>query len=473
MPGARLGYEKFYATSRLDLFLRQPRHRRANQQLKKQPGRKLTMIPLIAATYFMVAGGPYGLEDVVQKAGYGRALLILLVTPLVWSLPVALLVGELSAALPEEGGYYAWVRRALGPFWGFQEAWLSLVASIFDMAIYPTLFVLYLGAMWPWAARAWHPVLIGGVLIAVCALWNIAGARAVGDGSVLLMVLLLAPFAVISGLALFHRTPAAASQAAHYDLLGGVLVAMWNYMGWDNASTVAGEVENPQRTYPWAMLICTGLVSFSYVLPVGAIAHYGLDASRWTTGGWVDAARALGGPTLALAVGLGGMICGAGMFNALVMSYTRVPFAMAEDGFLPAFLRRRNRSDAPWTSILLCSAAWTLCLTLGFERLVELDILLYGSALLLEFLALIVLRIKEPALPRPFRVPGGLAGCLAFTAGPTFVLLLALVEGPREHAGPVSALVLGALLAGAGIVLYFVANLRRRATLAQPARATD
>ncbi|HEU5451812.1 MAG TPA: amino acid permease, partial [Terriglobales bacterium] len=157
----------------------------------KPARRKLTLIPLIAATYFMVAGGPYGLEDIVQKAGYTRALLILLITPLIWSLPVALLVGELSAALPEEGGYYAWVRRALGPLWGFQEAWLSLVASIFDMAIYPTLFVLYLGALWPWASAAWHPVLIGGVLIAVCALWNIGGARAVGDGSVLLMALLL------------------------------------------------------------------------------------------------------------------------------------------------------------------------------------------------------------------------------------------------------------------------------------------
>ena len=429
----------------------------------KPARRKLTLIPLIAATYFMVAGGPYGLEDIVQKAGYTRALLILLITPLIWSLPVALLVGELSAALPEEGGYYAWVRRALGPLWGFQEAWLSLVASIFDMAIYPTLFVLYLGALWPWASAAWHPVLIGGVLIAVCALWNIGGARAVGDGSVLLMALLLAPFVVMSVLALLHRgAPAATSQAVHYDLLGGALVAMWNYMGWDNASTVAGEVENPQRTYPWAILLCTGLVAFTYVLPVGAMKVFGLDASRWTTGGWVEAARTLGGPVLALAVGIGGMLCGAGMLNALVMSYSRVPYAMAEDGFLPGFLRRRNRRDAPWVSIMVCSAAWTLCLTLGFERLIELDILLYGGSLLLEFVALIALRIKEPALPRPFRVPGGIAGCIAFTIGPAAVLGLALVEAPREHAGPISALALGGLLAAAGFAVYFAGGMRRR-----------
>src|SRR5215472_6910262 len=109
---------------------------------------RLSLLSLAAATYFMVSGGPYGLEDLVA-CGYGVAAAALVITPFVWSLPTALMVGELASALPEEGGYYAWVRRALGPFWGFQEAWLSLVASIFDMAIYPTVFVLYLGRLFP------------------------------------------------------------------------------------------------------------------------------------------------------------------------------------------------------------------------------------------------------------------------------------------------------------------------------------
>src|ERR1051326_4052597 len=103
--------------------------------------RSLGLLPLIATTFFMVSGGPYGLEELVQKAGYTRALVVLALLPFLWSLPTAFMVGELSGAIPEEGGYYVWVRRALGPFWGFQEAWLSLLASVFDMAIYPTLFV--------------------------------------------------------------------------------------------------------------------------------------------------------------------------------------------------------------------------------------------------------------------------------------------------------------------------------------------
>ena len=116
------------------------------------PSKKIasfTVWPLVAATFFMVSGGAYGTEDIIRGAGYGRGILILLLTPILWSLPTAFMVGELASALPHEGGYYAWVRRGMGNFWGFQEAWLSLVASIFDMAIYPTLFVAYLERLFP------------------------------------------------------------------------------------------------------------------------------------------------------------------------------------------------------------------------------------------------------------------------------------------------------------------------------------
>src|SRR2546423_13012755 len=146
-------------------------------------GRKLTILSLAAATYFMVSGGPYGVEELVQDAGYKLALVILFLTPLIWSLPTGLMVGELSAALPAEGGFYVWVRRAMGPFWGFQEAWLSLVASIFDMALYPSLFVLYLGRLWPAATQGHRGVVIAATMIFVCLLWNLYGAKAVGNGS--------------------------------------------------------------------------------------------------------------------------------------------------------------------------------------------------------------------------------------------------------------------------------------------------
>ena len=126
----------------------------------------MTLLPLIAATYFLVAGGPFGLEDIVLKAGYSGAFFILLVTPLIWSLPTALMVSELASALPSDGGYYVWVTRAMGRFWGFQEAWLSLAGSLFDMALYPTLFVSYIEHFDPALTSHGKGIWIGVALIA-------------------------------------------------------------------------------------------------------------------------------------------------------------------------------------------------------------------------------------------------------------------------------------------------------------------
>src|SRR5271156_5252379 len=97
---------------------------------------KIRLLPLIAAADFLVAGGADGVGGILGMAGYGWALVLLVVVPVVWSLPTSLMVGELAAAIPVEGGYYCWVRRALGSFWGFQEAWLSLGAGGFGMGIY-------------------------------------------------------------------------------------------------------------------------------------------------------------------------------------------------------------------------------------------------------------------------------------------------------------------------------------------------
>lgn len=417
---------------------------------------RLGLWPLVAATYFMVSGGPYGLEEIVAGCGYAGAIVVLLVTPLVWSAPTALLIGELGSALPLEGGYYAWVKRALGPFWGFQEAWLSLVASIFDMAIYPTLFTLYLGRLWPALAVGHRPIFVGAAMIALCAAWNLRGAGSVGRGAELMGVALLLPFAALAACAWSAPSGAAPAPASSTGLWSGLLVAMWNYMGWDNASTVAAEVERPQRTYPLAMLLAVALVAVTYVVPVAAVAHTGLDPRGWSTGGWVDVGRALGGEWLARAIVIGGVVCGIGMFNALVLSYSRLPQALADDGFLPKVFARTLGSGAPWASVLACSAAYTACLSLGFVRLIELDVLIYGLSLLLEFVSLVALRLREPSLARPFRVPGGTMVATALGVGPMALLALALWRSRHEHAGSLPTLALGFMLVLSGPLVYWM-----------------
>ncbi len=419
---------------------------------------RLTLWPLVAATFFMVSGGTYGTEDIVHGAGYGRAILILLLTPLLWSLPTAFMIGELSSALPFEGGYYAWVRRAMGNFWGFQEAWLSLVASIFDMAIYPTLFVAYLTRLFPWFSVNYRGVMVGLAVVIVCALLNIAGVKVVSTTSLWLFFALSAPFALVVILspikygALFHAVTAPTTSKV--DLIGGLLICMWNYMGWDNASTIATEVERPQRTYPRAMLAAVVIVALSYVVPVAAVWMTRLPSGAWETGSWADIAGLLGGPLLRIALVIGGMVSAFGMFNALVMSYSRLPLAMAQDGMLPNFFGKLNRRRTPWVAIIALAIGWACCLGLGFERLVTIDILIYGASLTLEFLALVVLRIREPHLKRPFRVPGGMLGAVAVGVAPVLLLGFALVRSQSEQVWGMSSFALGAIVVAAGVFAY-------------------
>ena len=407
----------------------------------------------------MVSGGTYGTEDIVHGAGYGRAILILLLTPILWSLPTAFMIGELSSTLPQEGGYYAWVRRAMGNFWGFQEAWLSLVASVFDMAIYPTLFVAYMVRMFPWFQEGHRGMMVGLAVVATCVILNIAGVKVVSTTSLWLFFALSAPFMVIVGLAPFKIGALANAvtqpTTSTVDIIGGLLIAMWNYMGWDNASTIAAEVERPQRTYPRAMLAAVGIVSLTYIVPVAAMWMTGLAPSGWETGSWAEIASLVGGPLLRIALVLGGMISAFGMFNALVMSYSRLPLAMAQDGMLPrVFGKLHSRTRAPWVAIIVLAIGWACCLGLGFERLVTIDILLYGASLLLEFAALIYLRVREPDLPRPFRVPGGMFGAIAIGVAPMLLLGFSIFRSEHQSVFAMSSFVFGLLLMGAGVVAY-------------------
>src|SRR5207248_6497711 len=192
--------------------------------------------------------------------------------------------------------------------------------------------------------------------------------------------------------------------------------------GWDNASTIATEVQRPQRTYPRAMLAAVTIVGLSYMVPVAAVYLTGLPAKAFETGSWADIAGMLGGQWLRVALVLGGMMSGFGMFNALVMSYSRLPLAMAQDGMLPkVFGKLHPKTRAPWVAIAVCAVGWACCLGLGFERLVTIDILIYGLSLVLEFLSLIVLRIREPNLPRPFRVPGGMFVAIMLGVSPALL----------------------------------------------------
>ena len=118
------------------------------------------------------------------------------------------------------------------------------------------------------------------------------------------------------------------------------------------------------------------------------------------------------------------------------------------------FAKLSVKTQAPWVAIVVCASCWALCLGLGFRRLITLDIMLYGASLMLEFVTLVVLRIREPQLKREFRVPGGLPGVILVGVFPGLLLLLSLVESGNETVLGLNGLAFGTLIILAGFAVY-------------------
>ena len=252
--------------------------------------RELGILPLAAIVFFNVSGGPYGLEDVVASFGPGLALLLLAVTPLVWSLPVALAMAELAAAMPDEGGYVTWVRRAFGRFWSFQVGWWSWIDSFVDVAVYPALFVEYLKFWYPGMTSLERWLLAVAFIVVLTAL-NVVGVRPTGRAAVALAVIALAPVAalVVVGLAGMNQVPwrpfVGPQQSLGAGLGLGLAVVMWNYSGWDTPSTCLGEAKTPEHGFRRALFVALPVITAAYLLPVGAVLASGsADWTTWQTG---------------------------------------------------------------------------------------------------------------------------------------------------------------------------------------------
>jgi amino acid transporter len=288
--------------------------------------RSISTLSLVFILYFSTSGGAFTTETLVASVGPGMALLVLLLVPVLYSLPEILLIGELASMLPLEGGYYRWVQRAFGPFWAFQNGWLTWMYSLVDMAIYPKLFVTYLAWFAP-RLPSWGVWGVGLLVIWGATAINLAGAARVGRTSVMAGTFIITGFLAVSVAALAHashvpwRPLSASGSAGKGGMAVGLSIALWNYIGWDNASTVQGEVRDASRSYPRALAIALPLVVAGYIIPLLAT----LSATDWTTwaeGAWPQIALAAGGalgPMLAAWLALGGMVSALALFPFSVL----------------------------------------------------------------------------------------------------------------------------------------------------------
>jgi amino acid transporter len=389
--------------------------------------RKLNTSGLIAVTFFCVAGGAFGLEDAVGAAGPQLVLMGIVVLPWLWSFPTALMTAELSTAMPEDGGYVVWVEKAFGRFWGFQEGWLSWLCSFADNALYPVMFLDYLAYLHSdlGPVERW---LIGTSIILVITWLNIRGIQLVGFMSLVFSLFVLAPFAVMvilgaSQVQAVHWT--ASSANVNWPLLMSVL--LWNTSGWDNAGCCAGEVAKPAIAYPRAMIVTVLLVTLCYLLPMIVAVSVDTHWLEWKEGMFPKIAGQIGGAWLGTWLTVAALASACGMFNALLCTSSRVPYAMAQRNMLPRpFAALHSKHATPWRAIAVNSLGVAVLIPFSFQELIEVDMVLYAAAMILEFAALIWLRRAQPEMARPYRVPFGFAGAVAISIPPIALCILSI-----------------------------------------------
>jgi len=423
--------------------------------------RKAGLFVFVFVMYSYTTAGPFGLEDQVTTSGPGLTLLYHLILPFFWCIPVSLVAAELTTVLPVEGGFYRWVRAGYGDFWGFLAGWWNWSASFVLGGAYAVLFSDYFSFYFPQISGC-KRYLISLTLVAVIAYVNVRGIKMVGAVATVLEIFVLLPVAGLCAIAAtkWRHNPFSPLIPPHIPLFQvfgvGLALGLWLYSGYEQLSTVAEEVENPQRTYPRALALVVPLSMATYFLPtMFSLAALG-NWQQWHTGYFSDAAQLIGGRWLGFWMTLAAMLTNVAILNATVLTSTRMPFAMAEDGYLPKVLTRKHpRYGTPWVAILTSSAIYGVLAFHTLTQLITVYMWLRIATTILTVLSAWRLRQTQPDLPRAFRIPWGRSGLLYVVGAPLVMSGVALLGSDRFALrwGPVAILL--------GPIAYFVVRKMR------------
>lgn len=391
--------------------------------------RKVSVLPLVFLIFYEVSGGPFGVENSVGAAGPLLALVGFLVFPFIWSVPEALITAEMGTMFPENGGYVVWVSAALGEYWGFQQGWMKWLSGVIDNALYPGLFLDYLKSVVPLVGHGYPRTLAVLVLTGSLTYMNYRGLTIVGWVAVFLGLFSILPFAVMGLLSLPRLKPSRWLVADLHNVKWGTYLntLFWNLNYWDSISTLAGEVENPKKTLPKALFYALIFVVFAYFFPLlagtGAIP---LNQDLWADGYFADVAKIIGGTWLCWWLQGAAAMSNMGMFVAEMSSDSFQLLGMAERGMLPEIFAKRSRHGTPLIGILFSASGVLLLSWLSFEEIVAAENFLYCFGMILEFIAFVVLRIKQPNASRPYKIPVGTIGAIIMCIPPTILIFVVL-----------------------------------------------
>jgi len=402
----------------------------------------LSLWPLAVLVFYNVSGGPFGIEPSIRAGGNFYAILGLLVFPVVWSIPEALVTAELGAAFQDPSAGTAWVEHAFGEEWGGLCGILAWVSGATDNAIYPTLFMEYVVSVAGWEKEKEEEEEFGGptrilslITITIClAMLNYTGLEFVGTTSLVICVIAMSPFVIMTIVgaprvvpARWFQLPEAGREISDtfdddYETssgpmplltLGGILWRpylnnmFWNLNSFDNAGSFAGETANVQTTYPRGIFIGVIMVAVGYIVPVlVAVGATDYHQSEWVDGHLGTVAVDIGGRWLGAWTILAAGISNVAMFEAEMSSDAFKIMGMAERGYLPKCFEARSKYGTPTAGIITNTIVIIVfSCAADFGQLLELLNCTYAISVLLEYAAFVKLRLFHKELQRPYRIP--------------------------------------------------------------------
>jgi len=414
-----------------------------NQGLKRVRMRLFTAVIVV---FTLTCSGSFGMEDVVSSSGPGLTLLMIVVLPFLWSVPMAFVASELSAMIPEAGGLYRWIRRALGEYWSFQAGWWWTLSLYIDSAVYVALALGYIQSQLSLTSlERW---LVGVAIVAIFTFINIRGLEITGWSLTIIQVIVIVPFVLFVILGFMKGTgdpfspflPPGQSVTESMNL--GLAIMMWMYAGWESLGTLAGEIENPQKVIPKALMIGTPIVIVTYFLTVAALIRAG-GAGSWSSmvsdassGGtdFLVAARIVGGAALGWLMFASAVASNVGLYAGYLATGSRPAFQMSRDRLFPRFLGKSSgKWGTPWVAILLMGIVNCVLISREFTALIVMDVFLLMFAYIVIFVSVIVLRVKEPNAVRPFRVPLPTWALTIWVAIPIAIAVFALFTNGDQY----------------------------------------
>lgn len=424
-----------------------PEQKASNPAFSSAQMRQIGFLPLLALFYGYTAGGPFGYEEIFKQSGPGMSLVFLTFVPFVWSIPISFAAAEMNSILPVQGGFYRWVRAAFGDFWGFQCGWWNWTGTFLLNSVYGVMLMDYLHDYIPSLTGGWK---WAGAALALCLLsyLNVRGIQVAGTLAIALQFAILIPVAWLCIVSLFHWhynpvLPFVPTGKPFGSVFGkGLALAMWNYAGYEQLSSVIGEVKDSQKTFVRVLFWNTPMNILTYTLPATlALAVLG-NWQAWETGYIVTASALIGGHLLGLAMLVASIIGTASLSNSTILYTTRIPATMAEDGYLPAWLGKLHpRYGTPARAIAVSTVVYCLLAGTNVVDLVAIYIWTRIATSMLTLLAAWGLRRKMPDAPRTFRIPGGRLGLAAAVILPA-ILCAVKVGGTELWVVPRSLLLL-------------------------------